>query len=71
MITPCPRCDKHPYDLLNETRYNLALLASLICTAADDRKGHLSDVTLTGLYWLISDAEEAVKTALDYYQQEV
>ena len=62
-------CPTHPYDRLNATKYKLALLTDCFSALPEDKQFSLSDKSVVGLYWLLSEAEDAVSAALDHYRE--
>jgi len=65
----CPKCETHPYDLLNQTHAKLALIASLIESYRGQRDGYLGELPMTGLYWFLSDAEDVIRKNLEHHKE--
>jgi|GEM_PF-3218635 len=65
LMCTCPKCDTHQEDALNITRYKLALLTDLLCKVPDTRATDISGPAITGLYWILREAEEACTAVLN------
>lgn len=65
MKSICSKCDTPPEDALNITRYKLALLTDLLCKIPDTTATDISGPAITGLYWILREAEEACTAVLN------